>query len=57
MRNMDERVPDGNGTYQGWKDCVNIGILSIPGLNSLPPGMVDITWKDLEDLIKEAGQI
>ena len=46
------------GTYQGWKDCVNIGaILSIPGLNiPLPPGMVDITWKELEDAVKEAGQ-
>jgi hypothetical protein len=29
----------GSGTYQGWKDCVNIGaIFSIPGLNlPIPP--------------------
>lgn len=54
-----ERVGDGEGgTYQGWKDCVNIGaIFSIPGLNlPIPPGMVDITWKDLEDKIAEAGE-
>ena len=48
----------GSGTYQGWKDCVNIGdIFAIPGLNlPIPPGMVDITWKDLEDKIAEAGE-
>ncbi len=54
-----ERVPDGEGgTYQGWKDCVKIGtLLSIPGLDiPMPPGIVDITWKDLEDAVKETGQ-
>lgn len=56
-----ENVGDGTlaGTYPGWKDCVNLGIiLSIPGLPGipLPPGMVDLTWKEFEDLIKEAGQ-
>jgi hypothetical protein len=50
--------PDGGDPYAGWKDCVNIGsIFAIPGLNlPIPPGMVDITWKDLEDKIVEAGE-
>lgn len=54
-----ERVPDGKGeTYPGWQDCVNIGaILSIPGLQiPLPPGMIDISVRDLIVLVEDAGQ-
>jgi hypothetical protein len=50
--------PETSEIYDGWQDCVNVGaVLSIPGLDiPMPPGMVDLSVRDLIVLVQDAGE-